>query len=208
MTNLKRPIQNVLRKIVHNGLENACLAFSSFIKRTVKINQENLVILMGDFDIDSLINRTPGKQYVLSTNLIGELRGSSYLFFSDNEADEIFNYSPSKGVDKQQVDLFKEEFLKEIDNILSATVITAFSNCLDIQAYGGVPKIEYLNRKEIKERFDHQLSVNKDSKELFLVATSSFIIDGKSELQPYFIWRLEEKIIDLADQVNYDSNYC
>ena len=79
-----------------------------------------------------------GSDYLVTTEIFGDVTGKSYLFLTEDEFQiltAIIPQSPDPKVD------FKKEFLKEVDNILSASVITRLANELRVKMYGDVPRL-------------------------------------------------------------------
>ncbi|NER85314.1 MAG: hypothetical protein F6K42_38630, partial [Leptolyngbya sp. SIO1D8] len=79
--------------------------------------------------------------------------------------------------------------LKEIDNIISATVITQLSNALEASIYGDVPKLFELNN--MAEFHD---IMNESSEGYYLLVTTNFIFDGYGTISPIFIWKIDKKL--------------
>jgi len=84
-----------------------------------------------------------------------------------------------------------EPILMEIDNILTASVVTQFSNFMNIKCYGDVPQLRKLNKNEIENLIRmkmHDLDVRVSFK-------TSFVAD-QHNVHPEFIWLFDHSLVD------------
>ena len=84
---------------------------------------------------------------------MGDINGESFLIFSEEEiglhhkkSASLKIFGPMRLKSKQKM---RGEFINEIDNILSSSVITEIANELDVFLYGGVPQPQLLDGKEL-----------------------------------------------------------
>jgi len=91
-------------------------------------------------------------------------------------------------------DSLKEAFLLELDNIISASVISALSDALKIEIYGDVPQVKKMPSAALR----NFISTDKDPKETasMLVTRTLFTLDKIQEVSPLFIWKLSPSILE------------
>ena len=92
---------------------------------------------------------------------------------------------------------FQEAILLEVDNILSAAMVTQLSNFLDLFVYGDVPNLKCLNKEQLVEilRNDHdmyyEVALNLKAK----------LETSKSNVSPIFIWFFKNDFVDAVKNV-------
>ena len=87
-----------------------------------------------------------------------------------------------------------EALLKELDNILSAAVITQFSNYMDSTIFGDVPMITHTNQFALKNKITEDFQ--DEGSEYFLVADTQFVFENNTSMCPQFIWKLTEGFME------------
>lgn len=122
---------------------------------------------------------------LLTTEIFGDITGKSYLFLSDKEMDLLTVGIP---VGKDASINLKEEFLKELDNILSASVITKLSNELKVKMYGNIPLLQGKTLAKIEDTIEDDFS---EQTEAIYINAISFFIEGHPEMKPGFVWVLD-----------------
>jgi hypothetical protein len=129
----------------------------------------------------------PKKNYnlVITTEVFGELKGKSYLFMNYNDVEKIFDILKKDS----HYQNFQFEFLKEMDNILSAAVITIIANELNIQIYGDVPTLIYPLEGGPDNLINEEFF--GESEKLF-VKSITFNFDNTSHSSLYFLWRVKQ----------------
>lgn len=130
---------------------------------------------------------------LITTELFGEVIGKSYLLLSEDEVEQFMHLIAQGKFPNMDI---KEEFIKELDNILSASVITMLSNRLQLKMYGDIPRVV----KEAKGAF-HEL-VTKDfaqqTNEVY-ISSISFTLVNYPNFRPTFIWVLDSQIAGLLE---------
>jgi chemotaxis protein CheY-P-specific phosphatase CheC len=192
MVNLTELELSTAKEVINIGLSKAADSLSFFMR-------EKILIRSIDFEIKELssITNVPStrseKCYVLVTEVIGELQGICYLIFSEEEAERIFKISLPESIlnDSQKMEAMAPAILLEIDNIVSAAVITQFSNLLKYKMYGGVPDLKIMAPGEFKS---FMLSKSGDT-DLLLSFKAEFIASGQN-FNPEFIWILNPIFFD------------
>ena len=139
----------VATKLIFEGLSMAKSSMEMILQSPVSIEQ----IEYGTSDLD--IDRFGGvdsEVHVIKTALMGELKGTSHLIFSENEVNKLYQSCLPEKIakdDSKESMIMKLGFLTEIDNMVSAAVITEFSNFLGVEIYGNVPSLKVIKANEI-----------------------------------------------------------
>lgn len=131
-----------------------------------------------------------GSRVLLTTEIIGDLTGKSYLFFSPYEFDLLTEGIP-QGSDSS-VNL-KEEFLKEMDNILSAAVITKISNELKGRIFGDVPVLVGKTQSRLEDIINDDFS--EHTEELY-INSIFFSFEKQPAIQPLFLWVINHSNVE------------
>jgi chemotaxis protein CheY-P-specific phosphatase CheC len=127
---------------------------------------------------------------LITTDVFGDLKGKSYLFLSDKEVELLTNGIP---IGKDPKVNLKEEFLKEVDNILSASVITKLSNELKLKMYGDVPLLQGKTSAKIEDLFEDDFG---EETQAIYFNSMSFSFVNHLEINPTFIWVLNSAVLE------------
>lgn len=170
------------------GFSNASASLKELVKDEVRYE----VVQRGhynleDEEIGSEEYRRHDKaiKHLITTEIVGEMTGKSYLFLSDEEFNQITASIPHGSSD---VD-FKEEFLKELDNIISAAVITELSNNLQKRMYGNVPVFVGKVNSKIEDAISDDFN---DGNGALYINSISFSFKNNPTITPLFIWVMNE----------------
>jgi chemotaxis protein CheY-P-specific phosphatase CheC len=177
--------------MLNKGFEIAAQSFSKIVNRNIKINAAQALVIRHEGDF-SYVSEDIDEVYVLTTQLMGDFSGKSYLIISQEEADEIF-----KSVDaaKKLDEKLREALLLEIDNILSASVISSISNEMNSVVYGDVPKLKRVHSDDLHDFLSGAYDGHEAYSIVYSVATFKF--DNRDKIHPQFIWKLSSRIFDL-----------
>lgn len=126
---------------------------------------------------------------LLTTEIFGDVFGKSYLFLSQSDYDSL---TQNIGQSKDPKINFHHEFLKEVDNILSAAVITKLSNKLKTKMYGDIPMWIGPVHGDVAEIISSDF---QDRTEEIYVNTIFFKFDKAPLVKPLFIWIMDSKVV-------------
>ncbi|MEM6643125.1 MAG: hypothetical protein AAF616_09115 [Bacteroidota bacterium] len=181
----------VATKLIFEGLSMAKASMEQILQSPINIEQ----IEYGSSDMD--IDRFGGNEsevHVIKTELLGELKGTSHLIFSEQEVKKLYESSLPKKIvedDSKESTIMKLGFLTEIDNMVSAAVITEFSNFLGVEIYGNVPSLKVIKAKEINDY------LQEESSDLEQIIHFKAVFEGKElDISPDFIWVFHNKFVD------------
>lgn len=196
MENLATVEINAAKEIIGIGLSKAAESLSFFMKETITLQQtEFSVSHEKSFSIKDLESHE--QLYVLSTEMKGELKGMCYLVFNKEEKDEICKVAlpPDIFNNPDKLKNMQEPLLLEIDNIISASVITQISNHLNKKVYGDVPSLALMNANELKNIITKQMQPDK-----LIIGFQTEFISSKSHFNPEFFWILEPNFLDFVKE--------
>ncbi len=183
---------DVAKEIINIGLGKAADSLSFFSQQKVIIRNSNLVLKNME-EARDLSKKTGDKIHVLTTDIVGELSGVCFLIFNEKEVNKLLKISLPASIleDEEQKLIMSDAILKEADNIITASVITQFSNLLKFNIHGGIPNMDIMSEKEVSAFL---LSRATDSK-YFLQISAQFHTE-EVDFSPEFIWFLDSKFID------------
>lgn len=193
---------DIAKEIINVGLGKAADSFSFF-------TFDKVIIRGLDFKFKNLekINDISNKSeietlYVLSTEILGELKGVCYLILSENEVNKLHEVCLPTSI-RNNPEALKEmgdAVLLEMDNIIVASVVTQFSNFFNYKMYGDVPKLS----KTIYKGFEQIVSSANRCSNYFLYFKTEFLSSGL-QLNPEFIWLLDEKYYEGVKNIALDE---
>lgn len=200
MEKISKELKAVANEIFLKGYEKASQSFSSLSGE--KVNVKNFELFFGEApDLLQKIIKTKNPS-ILITDIIGEAKGKSYLVFSEKDAQAVPDMLIQKMKSLESNPDFAEIILKEVDNMVSAAVITEFSNQLDLKIYGDVPKMifpEDANREWLQDEI-------KDNEHMFAILSSAnFAFENNLKICPYFIWILDKEFYSVLNQKKNES---
>ena len=181
--------ENYLVQIMNKGFARAATAFSQMTRKPVSIINSQSVLVRHDNEFGYYAEEH-GPLHVLVTQIIGEIGGRSYLIFNQDECEEILQVIKGKSFNAA----LHDAFLCEIDNVISASVISEISNALKLEIYGDVPQLIKLDSGELQHYMDMD-SRSTDPSSLILCNTT-FRFDNET-VHPQFIWKLNSRIFEI-----------
>lgn len=181
----------VATKLIFEGLSMAKSSMEMILQSPITIEQ----IEYGASDMDvSKFGGDNSEVHVIKTELMGELKGTSHLIFSEKEVSKLYESCLPASIvkdDSKESTIMKLGFLTEIDNMVSAAVITEFSNFLGVEIYGNVPSLKVIKASEIDGYLE------EESSELEQIIHFKAVFHGKElDICPDFIWVFHNKFVD------------
>ncbi|MBB6462092.1 hypothetical protein [Flammeovirga kamogawensis] len=137
-------ITNIALGNVANSLSTV-LKDEIIVRNVLEVKDLNNQLLRKDYD---------GNVFVLTTNIIGDMKAETMLIIhNEDEQGIIEKILPRTEWGKKQM---REAMLLELDNILIAAFVTKFANLFNASIYGHVPGIKEMTKADfngyIKER--------------------------------------------------------
>ena len=163
----------VATKLIFEGLSMAKASMEQILESPINIEK----VEYGTSDMDlTKFGQNESEVHVIKTELMGELKGTSHLIFSETEVNKLYQSCLPASIandDSNESTIMKLGFLTEIDNMVSAAVITEFSNHLGVEIYGNVPSLKVIKANEIAGYLD------EESSELEQIIHFKAVFEGK-----------------------------
>lgn len=190
-------LEELLNQAFFNGYSNATSSLSKMLMQKAGFsNLYRALLRIDDNRINNIedLNRK-GPMTMITTEIFGDVTGKSYLLLSRTELDFMTSGIP---VPEEGWANLKVEFIKEVDNILSAAVISRLSDRLNLSIYGDTP---ILTQNSV---FDMGSLISKDfseQSEAIYISASSFFFEDQARINPFFIWVVDSRIVKLIPEV-------
>ena len=187
----KHVFENDLKKAFESGYSNAASSLSKLTKDKIYFN--NFHVGFHKLELKFLAGHASfsrnGGNLLITTEIFGDVTGKSYLFLSDEEFDILTAGIPES---KDQSVNLKEEFLKEVDNILSASVITRLSNELNLKMYGDIPMLVGKVNGKIDDIIHDDF--NEQTEDIY-INSIFFSFENQPIISPVFIWVVDSNAL-------------
>ncbi len=196
MSELSKNDLAVAKEIISAGLIKAAESLSFFMNETISLREFDDTEILSNPPVN-LDKREGNNIHLMTTKVIGELKGVCLLIFSEEEADHLRAASlPAEILNNPEMMAeMSDAIMLEVDNIISASVITQFSNLLKAKIYGGVPDLK-------KVSFDEMNNIISDeiNNELFLISFKTSFESSKANFNPEFVWLFDNDFVESVRQ--------
>lgn len=182
---------DIATEIVNIGLSKAADSLSFFTKEKVLIRGGS--IIFSSVDDGNLFEKEGDNFVALSTQLRGEMEGYCYLIFNETEVDKLAKISLPESVigNPEQYPEMRKAILLEADNIITAAVVTQFSNLLGKNMHGYVPFHHQGGKKEIEDYIKGNTKENN-----FILHFKAHLVSDGNDIVPEFIWSLDQTFVE------------
>ena len=186
----------VAKEIVSDGLEKAAESLSFFLNEKVSLFQSEDAEI-SDISTISLQKKPGDIIYFLTTKVIGELKGVCCLIFSEQEVAMLHKAAlpPEVLNDPAMMAEMGDAIMLEVDNIISASVITQFSNALKVKIHGGVPSLQKINFEDMATYISEEIS-----KELYLISFKTNFETDNMNFSPEFLWLFDNTFVETIQE--------
>jgi len=188
---------------INIGLAKAADSLSFFTREKVVIRSKDLII--SEIKEEKLYTKSSDPLTVLSTQIKGGMKGYCYLIFTQKEIEHLFQLSLPKSVldNKEQMVEMGKAILMEVDNIITAAVVTQFSNLFKTDMHGYVPEHFSGNKQEV----DSYIRGHTNEGNLILHFNTP-LISGVQSIAPEFLWCMDDTFIQAVKKfVQEDDNF-
>lgn len=183
----------VASKLVFDGLSMAKRSMEQILQSPISLEKVDYSSSVHE-PLPTYDKHEEESVHVIKTQLIGELKGTSHLIFSEDEVAKVFKAClPANLIesDSPESKMMKMGFLTEIDNMMAAAVITEFSNFLGLEIYGHVPSLNVMKANELNGFLE------KESGEFDSIIHFKAIFHGKElDIAPDFVWIFHEEFVN------------
>jgi chemotaxis protein CheY-P-specific phosphatase CheC len=175
-----------MKKIIEAGNQHAIKALEMFTGMPVT---PAFTITSSSEGIDTFSGlKKEGELIIITTDIIGEIKGRSYFICNKEEWNYISGIAV-KGM-RQDSSSFREAFMTELDNIISAAFITKIAEAFSCKMYGAPPVLApTLANVSINEYLSTQLTQLKNSSYYVSICEIAF---HQPEIHPLFMWALPD----------------
>jgi chemotaxis protein CheY-P-specific phosphatase CheC len=189
---LKNVELDITKEIVNIGLSKSADSLSFFIREKVLIQVIDIKISSQKVHPLS-VKSNSNTCYVLTTDIVGELKGKAFLIFNEEEVENIVGPNLPDNIKNNPIEKadMANAFLLEIDNIITASVLTQFANILQCKVYGDVPTLNILPHSELNAFLDKSNSDKFNS-----IYINSKFSTKSMNINPEFIWLLDDKFFN------------
>lgn len=197
---------DITRELFSIALANAADAFSKYAGEKVMIKDYSIEIF-DKAQQDETIKRLQDTHfYALTTEIKGALHGKTYLLFQHEEIKKVFQIfaqPPVSIVEKEgEITDIQKDILLELDNIISAAVVTQVANFTELFIYGDIPRFSYSSAEQIGELFKKDFD------------TFGHVLNIRTQLQSYntnlnplFICFMDDEFLNTMKQmINVKGN--
>lgn len=200
MASKKTKTGDFIKSMIESGYNKAADSFSSLLGVSVTCDNYGITVLNSPEQVPE-ISKSEEPLTVVTTEIKGKLEGKSYLIMDQQECDQVYTICMKA---KAPETMLLKEFLKELDNILSAAVITEISNTLELEIYGDVPHILTTEAKTVKNMVAQDFTWNKqaDAGDNYIVTSIRFRLACDKMCQPQFVWKLDNTFLSQAYQTS------
>ena len=177
-------------KLINTALANSAEAFGKLIGQAVRLRASHLKVRPINEDLSRNISQYENI-FCITSEIKGELPAYSYLVFSQADSRQIFGLyatKPNQTIDQE----LGEAMLKEMANILTASVVTQLSNFLGIHIYGYIPLLSSDSKQNIKDKIEHEMGESA-----VCMYLQTHFITPSMNIQPDFIWTFNPKMIEM-----------
>jgi chemotaxis protein CheY-P-specific phosphatase CheC len=192
---MKERFELTLRDAFEAGYLNAALSLSRLTGGGISFNNfrfSNHKLHDTNFDTHARESRE-GTDLMLTTEIFGDLSGKSYLLLSVDELAWLTSKIPGHASQQENM---TEEYIKEVNNILSASVITWLSNHLESKIYGNVPVLAGKVTRRMEDIIHEDF---RGFSEEVYINSVSFSIENHPEVHPAFVWVIDTRLTPKAE---------
>lgn len=192
MVTLNQQEMEAARNIISAGLVKAAESLSFFMNETITLNEldQEDSLSVNAIEIEK---KNQSNIHLMITKVIGELNGVCCLIFSEEEANQLRNTAlpPEVLNSPEMMAEMSDGIMLEVDNIISASVITQFSNMLKVKIYGGVPALRKVDSTELEKYLQEEIN-----NEMYLVSFKTKFKSSHVSFAPEFIWLFDNTFVE------------
>ncbi|WP_317898021.1 chemotaxis protein CheC [Aurantibacillus circumpalustris] len=202
MENLNSTELFAAKTIINQGLEKAAQSLSFFMKEEITFKELSFSINKVNKNID-FTSKFGKNIHLLITNVIGELKGVCCLIFSEEEADKLKQTALPKEIieNPELMAEMADAIMLEVDNIISASVITKFSDILNHKIYGGVPELKKLSFEEMNDYV-----TNNFLQDLYIINFKTQFQSSHLNFNPEFVWLFDNTFLNSIKSFALDGS--
>ena len=181
--------------LIRSGLEKSCNSLGFFLKDRVGL--EKVVFTPAEevapANIAALFAR---KDIILYSEIMGDIKGICFFLLKESDVNLMLAKNfPKLEPGSEMLKKIGDEFLLELDNIITASVVTEFSNALQVKMFGGIPHIHF--PKNGNRAVEELLSGGTD---FYSYNFSCRYLIRDTEFSPEFTWLFDRRFTERTAQ--------
>jgi chemotaxis protein CheY-P-specific phosphatase CheC len=181
----------IASEVVKEGLTNAAEALSFFTKTETNLEMDEGFSVKREFNADELTHKD-GTVFLLTTKLVGDMSGVSFLIFSEGEVAEFMNaIYKGKTIKPERYDKKAKNLTLEMDNIITAAVMSKFANAFGYKTYGDVPQLEIVDFVEAVKLIEEGSKRND-----YFIEFNAKVVSETSNVKADFVWSVGDEFIN------------
>ena len=199
--NIDKVELDIATELINQGLAKAADSIAFFAKGKVLLKGFDIK-LKKLHEIEDFSEDKTGNLTILTTHVMGDFEGSCFLILDVNDTDKILSLGlpPSILNNKETASEMGKAFLLELDNMVSAAVITVFSDFLNKNIYGYVPEYEEVPSDDLSGFINKRAKV--DNNVLYFKVN---LVGDQINVSPSFVWIMGDGFIDGVKNFISDS---
>ncbi|MCU0433076.1 MAG: hypothetical protein MUC87_06450 [Bacteroidia bacterium] len=176
------------------GLGRAAVSMSAIMKKEIRVDESDFRLRQAS-ELDDFPVNDKEDVCLLITHVKGELPGTCCLVFSYSEAGHLYQTAlPAALAGNAEM---QDAILLEMDNIISASVVTEFANRMNVKIYGDVPQLQRMSGEALRGFLRNQIY-----RDTFAINFKSSFITQEMNFTPEFIWFFDQQFVELIRNVN------
>ena len=201
ITELGKVELDITEEVINIGLSKAADSLSFFIREKVFIKVLDLQVNAKNYSPLSKKSNLK-KSYLLTTEICGDIGGKAYLVLNESEVEHMVNLNLPESIKSNPVEKSKmtDAILLEMDNIITASVITQFANILQCKLYGDVPALNIMEQTTLNPFLDERNQENFN-----VIYFNSRFITKSLDINPEFIWLMDDNFFSAVKNVVSDE---
>lgn len=190
--------QGKLAKFVNGSLINAAQGLQLLLATPITFKTDFHSISL-DHGVPQFCTKGGKNTYLLKTNVGGNLKGAFYLVMDQSELDRISVLSDQNDISEELNEVLKMDFILEVNNLLSSSIISQLDDSWEKNALCKMPKTYLLDGNKISKHilldlmainaknefkatfYAHHIGVSMELIFVFRETSSQSIPDFKSE---------------------------
>lgn len=184
MTDFNETELLVARNMITAGLKKAAESLSFFMKETISFKEPDYYRNWGDSGWELEPKKEPNI-HLLVTEIVGDLKGICCLIFTEEEANQLRRTALPLEITSNPALMaeMSDAIMLEVDNIITASVITQFANTLQQKMHGGVPQLHKLNFPQL-----NNFVSSEKNKDRYSINFKTHFATAKGNFNPEFLF--------------------
>ncbi len=193
--------QKIAQRIIKQGLDDAAKSLEFFTMSETRQEFDEEFAIVDATSVGVLPYK--GKVvYLLTTQLEGELNGVAYLLFSEEEVNALMDIRYSNhSFDEVKYQRKRDGLILEIDNIITASVMSQFANYFNYNTYGGTPKLDIVSYDELLKVVEE----GRSNSEFALEFKAKLVSEGVN-INANFVWFVDQNFINGIKKVSESAS--